>query len=70
MQSKVKLVKIPEGVIPDSYFGDDDDVNLDTGDLINKDRDIDRGNSKEKAIVIIDLPYSPETEDIDFFELM
>ena len=33
LQSKIKLIRLPENVVEDKYLGDDEDVNLDTGEL-------------------------------------
>ena len=54
LQSKIKLVKIPEGQFEDNYIGEAE-VN-DTDELVEADLYLDRGSSKERAIIIIDLP--------------
>ena len=47
LQSKIKLIRLPENVVEDKYLGDDEDVNLDTGELNELENDLLRGNSCE-----------------------
>lgn len=55
LQQKIKLIRVPDGVMEDRYIGDDD-VDLDTGELKEANLYLDRGNSNEKGIIVLDLP--------------